>query len=63
MFLVAQAAQGLASYSRARVEGISHGRRSSTLAEVAETAVFLASDRGSGLTGTVANLTGGEIVD
>jgi len=48
---------------RAMVEGISHRKRSSTLAEVAETAVFLASDRGSGLTGTVANLTGGEIVD
>jgi len=48
---------------RAMVEGISHRKRSSTLAEVAETAVFLASDKGSGLTGTVANLTGGAIVD
>jgi NAD(P)-dependent dehydrogenase (short-subunit alcohol dehydrogenase family) len=48
---------------RAMVEGFTHRKRSSTLAEVAETAVFLASDRGSGLTGTVANLTGGAIVD
>jgi len=35
---------------RALVEGISHRKRSSTLAEVAETAVFLASDKGCGLT-------------
>ena len=45
------------------VESMTHRKRSSTLAEVANTAVFLASDRASGLTGTVANLTGGMIVD
>lgn len=45
------------------VEGMSHRKRSTTLAEVANTAVFLASDRASGMTGTVANLTGGMIVD
>jgi enoyl-[acyl-carrier-protein] reductase (NADH) len=45
------------------VEGMTHRRRSTTVAEVAETAAFLASDRGSGFTGTVANLTGGLIVD
>jgi NAD(P)-dependent dehydrogenase (short-subunit alcohol dehydrogenase family) len=45
------------------VEGMTHRKRSSTLAEVANTAVFLASDRASGMTGTVANLTGGMIVD
>ncbi len=44
-------------------ESITHRKRSSTLAEVANTAVFLASDKGSGMTGTVANLTGGAIVD
>jgi NAD(P)-dependent dehydrogenase (short-subunit alcohol dehydrogenase family) len=44
-------------------ENLTHRKRSSTLAEVADTAVFLASDKGSGLTGTVANLTGGVIVD
>jgi NAD(P)-dependent dehydrogenase (short-subunit alcohol dehydrogenase family) len=48
---------------RAMVEGMTHRKRSSTLAEVANTAVFLASDKGSGFTGTVANLTGGLIVD
>lgn len=48
---------------RSMAEGLTHRKRSSTLAEVAETAVFLASDRGSGITGTVANLTGGAIVD
>jgi NAD(P)-dependent dehydrogenase (short-subunit alcohol dehydrogenase family) len=45
------------------IDGMSHRKRSSTLAEVANTAVFLASDRASGMTGTVANLTGGLIVD
>jgi len=45
------------------VESITHRKRSSTLAEVADTAVFLASDQASGMTGTVANLTGGMIVD
>jgi NAD(P)-dependent dehydrogenase (short-subunit alcohol dehydrogenase family) len=45
------------------VEGMTHRRRSTTVSEVAEMAVFLASDRGSGMTGTVANLTGGLIVD
>lgn len=45
------------------VEGMTHRRRSTTVSEVAEMAAFLASDRGSGMTGTVANLTGGLIVD
>ena len=45
------------------VEGMTHRKRSTTLAEVANTAVFLASDKGSGFTGTVANVTGGMIVD
>ncbi len=47
----------------AMVEGITYRKRSSTLAEVANAAVFLASDEASGMTGTVANLTGGMIVD
>jgi enoyl-[acyl-carrier-protein] reductase (NADH) len=42
---------------------MTHRKRLSTLAEVADTAVFLASDKASGITGTVANLTGGMIVD
>jgi NAD(P)-dependent dehydrogenase (short-subunit alcohol dehydrogenase family) len=45
------------------VEGMTHRKRSSTVAEVANAAVFLASDQASGMTGTVANLTGGMIVD
>jgi enoyl-[acyl-carrier-protein] reductase (NADH) len=48
---------------RAFVESMTHRKRSSTLAEVANAAVFLASDKASGMTGTVANLTGGLIVD
>jgi enoyl-[acyl-carrier-protein] reductase (NADH) len=45
------------------VEGMTHRRCSTTVSEVAEMAAFLASDRSSGMTGTVANPTGGPIVD
>jgi NAD(P)-dependent dehydrogenase (short-subunit alcohol dehydrogenase family) len=45
------------------VDGMSHRKRSSTLAEVANAAVFLASDHAAGMTGAVANLTGGLVVD
>jgi NAD(P)-dependent dehydrogenase (short-subunit alcohol dehydrogenase family) len=45
------------------VENLTHRKRSTSVAEVAECAAFLASDKASGLTGTVANLTGGLIVD
>ena len=38
-------------------------RRLPTLAEVANVAAFLASDQASAMTGTVANLSGGSIVD
>jgi NAD(P)-dependent dehydrogenase (short-subunit alcohol dehydrogenase family) len=48
---------------RGLIDALSHRKRSSTLAEVAEAAVFLASDRAGGMTGTVANLTGGLTVD
>jgi enoyl-[acyl-carrier-protein] reductase (NADH) len=48
---------------QALMEGMSHTRRSTTLAELANVAVFIASDLASGMTGTVANLTGGKIVD
>jgi NAD(P)-dependent dehydrogenase (short-subunit alcohol dehydrogenase family) len=47
---------------RAFFEGTTHRKRSTTLAELANAAVVVASDLGSGWTGTVANLTGG-IVD
>jgi len=48
---------------QAFIESLTHRKRSTTVAEVAETAAFLASERASGMTGTVANLTGGLIVD
>lgn len=41
----------------------SHRNRATTLAELAQAAVLVASDRASAMTGTVANLTGGIIVD
>jgi NAD(P)-dependent dehydrogenase (short-subunit alcohol dehydrogenase family) len=40
-----------------------HTRRLSTLAEVANVAVFMASDRASGLTGTTVNLSMGNLDD
>src|SRR5258708_8308928 len=49
---------------QAIMERMSHTRRSTTLGEVANAAVFAASDLGSGmLTGAVVNLTGGKIGD
>jgi NAD(P)-dependent dehydrogenase (short-subunit alcohol dehydrogenase family) len=42
---------------------MTHRKRLTSLAELTEAAVFLASDRASAMTGTVANLTGGIIVD
>jgi NAD(P)-dependent dehydrogenase (short-subunit alcohol dehydrogenase family) len=41
----------------------SHRKRATTLAELGEVAAFVASDRAAAMTGTVANLTGGIIVD
>jgi NAD(P)-dependent dehydrogenase (short-subunit alcohol dehydrogenase family) len=38
-------------------------KRLPTLAQIAETAAFLASDRAAAITGTVANLSGGALVD
>ena len=43
--------------------GMTHRKRLTALAELTQAAVFLASDRASAMTGTVANLTGGMIVD
>jgi NAD(P)-dependent dehydrogenase (short-subunit alcohol dehydrogenase family) len=45
------------------IEAMTHRKRSTSVAEVAEVAAFLASDKASAMTGTVANLTGGLIVD
>jgi NAD(P)-dependent dehydrogenase (short-subunit alcohol dehydrogenase family) len=47
-------------------EGLAQGtllKRLPTLAEIAETAAFLASDRARAMTGTVVNLSGGALVD
>lgn len=44
---------------RAFMESLTHRRRCTRLEEVANAAVFAASELGSGLTGTVLNLTGG----
>jgi NAD(P)-dependent dehydrogenase (short-subunit alcohol dehydrogenase family) len=43
--------------------GRTHPRRLMTLAEMADMAVFLASDRASGMTGTTVNLTMGSLDD
>ena len=53
------------SYEQFRdlMEGMSHNRRSTTLAELANSAVFAASDLASGMTGAVVNLTGGKVAD
>ena len=45
------------------VEGTTYWRQSTTRAELANVAAFIASDRANVMTGTVANLTGGAIVD
>jgi NAD(P)-dependent dehydrogenase (short-subunit alcohol dehydrogenase family) len=43
--------------------GRTHGRRLMTLEELANVAVFMASDKASGLTGTTVNLTMGSLDD
>jgi NAD(P)-dependent dehydrogenase (short-subunit alcohol dehydrogenase family) len=48
---------------QARFESMTHLRRLTTLEELANAAAFLASDLASAMTGTVANLSGGAIVE
>ncbi len=48
---------------QAMMDGLTHRKRPATLAEVAKTAAFIASDQGSAITGTVINLSGGAITD
>lgn len=45
------------------MEGMTHRRRLTTLAELSNTAAFVASDEGSAITGTILNLTAGMIVE
>ncbi len=47
----------------ARIESMTHLRRLTTLTELANVAVFMASDQASAMTGTVVNLSGGTIVE
>ncbi|MEO7427368.1 MAG: SDR family oxidoreductase [Fibrobacteria bacterium] len=48
---------------RSGVEARTHRQRSTTLRELADAAVFAASDRAGALTGGVLNLTGGAVAD
>jgi len=45
------------------MEGMTHRRRLTTLEELTNAAVFVASDEGSAITGTILNLTAGMIVN
>jgi NAD(P)-dependent dehydrogenase (short-subunit alcohol dehydrogenase family) len=47
----------------AAMAAMTHRKRATTLVELGEVAAFVASDRAAAMTGTVANLTGGIIVD
>ena len=63
-FATAGAAAGISGAEfRARAEQSTLLKRLPTLAEVADTAAFLASDRAGAMTGTVANVSAGGIVD
>jgi NAD(P)-dependent dehydrogenase (short-subunit alcohol dehydrogenase family) len=48
---------------QANLASTTHPRRVMTLAEVADVAVFMASDKASGMTGTIVNLTMGSLDD
>ena len=48
---------------QALMESMAHNRRSTTLKEVADAAVFAASDRSSAMTAATLNITGGKVVD
>ena len=47
---------------RSNLEGMTHRKRLTTLEELTNAAVFVASDEGSAITGTIFNLTAGMIV-
>ncbi len=47
----------------ATIEGMTHRKRLTTLKELTDAAVFVASDEGSAITGTIFNLTAGMIVN
>ena len=43
------------------MEGMTHRRQLTTIEELTNAAIFVASDEGSGITGTVFNLTAGMV--
>jgi hypothetical protein len=45
------------------MEGMTHRKRLTTLQELSSAAIFVASDEGSAITGTILNLTAGMIVE
>ena len=45
------------------MEGQTHRHRLTTLKELTDAAIFVASDEGSAITGTIFNLTAGMIVE
>ena len=47
----------------AAIAAATHGKRATPLVELGEAAAFVACGRAAAMTGMVANLTGGEIVD
>ena len=49
--------------TRELIAARSHGKRLSTLTDMASVAAFMASDRASGMTGTVVNLSLGALDD
>jgi len=61
--LYAKAAGCSPAEFQARFENTSHLRRLTTLAELGNAAVFLASEQASSMTGTVVNLSGGGVAD
>lgn len=48
---------------KTRMEGLTVRKKLPTVAEIANVAAFVASDRASAMTGAIANLTGGLVVD
>jgi enoyl-[acyl-carrier-protein] reductase (NADH) len=59
--LHAKAAGITSQQFRSFIESLTHRRKSATLQELADVAAFVVSDKASGLTGTIVNVTGGII--
>ena len=59
----AAAAHGITQRNLGPAIAATHRKRASPLVELGEAAAFVAGDRAAAMTGRVANLTGGEIVD